>query len=177
MRKFLAISLALVMVLALSVTCFAETQRITTVPTTKTEDVKISYVAGTSAPATYAVDVEWDSLTFVYNASAKTWDTTDHVEVNNAGSWQNDTATITVTNHSNVPITSTIAYAAGTANGNAVATLTGGGETVLDAAAGSVVDAQEATLAITGTPALGAESATATIGTLTVTIAAAAVRE
>ena len=175
MRKFLAISLALVMVLALSVTCFAE--RITTVPTTKTEDVKISYVAGTSAPDTYAVDVEWDSLTFVYNASGKTWDTTNHVEVNNAGSWQNDTATITVTNHSNVDIKSTIAYAAGTANGEAVATLTGGAETTLAAAEGETVASQTATLKIAGTPALGAESATATIGTLTVTIAAAAVRQ
>ena len=170
MKKFLAISLALVMVLALSVTCFAA--RLNNVGETS-EDVKISYVAGTSAPATYAVDIAWDSLTFVYNASAKSWDATNHVEVNNAGSWQNDTATITVTNHSNVDIKSTIAYAAGTANGEAAATLTGGGEQTLAAAAGAEVATQTATLKIAGTPALGAENATVTIGTLTVTIAAA----
>ncbi len=169
MKKFFAISLALVMVLALSVTCFAATLN---APGNVTEDVKINYVAGASAPATYAVDVEWDSLTFTYNASAKTWDDVNHVEVENAGAWVNNSAKITVTNHSNVAIKSTIAYTAGTANGTAVATLTGGAETTLAAAAGATVAKQEATLAIAGTPTLAATSAVSTIGTLTVTIAA-----
>ena len=164
MRKFFAISLALVMVLALSVTCFAE--RITTVPGTDSAEVKVSYTDGAAAPPTYAVDVAWESLSFTYVQSAQEWDATNHVEKDSGESkWQNANATITITNHSNRAVYATVVYAAGTASGTAVFELTNGAEEQLAAAAGSSVATKTATLTATGIPA---EDAAATVvGTVT----------
>ena len=174
MKKFFALALALVLTFAMAVTCFAATGS-TTVPAGDSREVVINYVAGSTAPATYAVDIAFESMAFTYNAAAKSWDAENPVEVENAGGWEGNTsAKITVTNHSNVAIKSTIAYAAAaTTNGTVVATLDGGTETTLAAATEASAPKQEATLTITGTPELAAESTTFTLGTVTVTIAAA----
>lgn len=170
MRKFFAISLALVMVLALSVTCFAE--RITTLPGTESAEVKVSYTDGAAAPATYAVDVAWESLSFTYVQSAQEWDATNHVEKDSGESkWQDADATITITNHSNRAVKATVAYVAGTASGTAAFALTGGEEATLAAAAGNSVATKTATLTASGVPAVDAQNVT--VGTVTVTIATA----
>ena len=170
MRKFFAISLALVMVLALSVTCFAVT--VTEVPYTETQNVTVSYTDGAAAPATYAVDVAWESLSFTYVQSAQEWDATNHVEKDAATSgWSDADATITITNHSNRAVKATVAYAAGTASGTAEFALTGGAESTLAAAAGASVATKTATLTASGIPAENAQNAV--VGTITVTIAAA----
>lgn len=169
MRKLFAISLALVMVLALSVTCFAA--RITTVPGTESAEVKVSYTDGAAAPATYAVDVAWESLEFTYVQSAQEWDATNHVEVDAGESkWTDADATITITNHSNRAVKATVAYEAGTASGTASFALTGGEEATLAAAAGAAVATKTATLTASGIPAENAQNVV--VGTVTVTIAA-----
>ena len=171
MRKFFAISLALVMVFALSVTCFAA--RISELPGSESTEVKVSYTDGAAAPATYAVDVAWESLTFVYVQSAQEWDATNHVEVDAGESkWQDADATITVTNHSNRAVKATIAYAAGTASGTAAFELADGAESELAAAAGASVATKVATLRVSGIPAEDANETV--VGTVTVTINAVA---
>ncbi len=167
MRKFFAISLALVMVLALSVTCFAA--RVTQLPGTETQNVTVSYTDGAAAPATYAVDVAWESLSFTYVQSAQEWDATNHVEKDSGTSgWSDADATITITNHSNRSVWATVAYAAGTASGTAAFNLTGGAQSELVAAAGSAVATKTATLTASGVPAEDATNAV--VGTVTVTI-------
>ena len=169
MRKFFAISLALVMVLALSVTCFAA--KITAVPGSESADVTVTYADGAAAPATYAIDVVWESLSFTYVQSAQEWDAVNHVEKDSGTSaWQDADATITITNHSNRAVKATVAYAAGTASGTAAFALTGGEESTLAAAAGASVATKTATLTASGIPAEDADAAV--VGTVTVTIAA-----
>jgi hypothetical protein len=172
MRKFFAISLALVLVLALSVTCFAE--RITSLPGNESVDVTVSYTDGAAAPATYAVDVAWESMSFTYVQSAQEWDATNHVEKDSGTSgWSDADATVTITNHSNRSVWATVAYvAAGEASGSAAFELTGGAESELVAAAGASVATKTATLTASGIPAENADEAV--VGTVTVTIAAAA---
>lgn len=171
MKKFFAISLALVMVLALSVTCFAAV--VETVPYTETQNVTVSYNGGAAAPATYAVDVAWEALSFTYNASGKTWDSVEHVEKDaGTGAWVDADAQITIKNHSNRAINATVAFTAGTASGSAAFTLTGGETSALAAAAGATVATKTATLTASGVPAV--DAANAVVGTVTVTIAAVA---
>lgn len=169
MKKLLVLSLAIVMMFAMATTCFAATLN---AAGSTTSDVKVTYNSGSAAPATYAVDVAWGDLTFEYAQSAQEWDATNHVEKDSGTSdWTQKTATITVTNHSNVAVKSTISYEAGTASGTASFTLTDGEVTTLAAATPSNQATQTATLTASGVPAAGANETT--VGTVTVTIAAA----
>lgn len=171
MKKFFAISLALVMVLALSVTCFAAT--VNSVPYTETQNVTVSYNGGADAPATYAIDVAWQALSFTYTASGKVWDSVNHVEkdVGTSG-WVDADAEITITNHSNREIKAAVVFTAGTASGTAAFNVTGGAESTLAAAAGATVATKTATLTASGIPDVNATNAV--VGTVTVTIAAVA---
>ena len=122
MKKFLALALALVMICALSVTCFAaEPERIDNNTKTDSAEVKVTYVDGAGAPNTYAVDVVWDDLTFTYTQSAQEWDPVEHVEKDaDTSAWNKTSATIEVRNHSNAAIWVTVEYepADGVADGN-----------------------------------------------------------
>ncbi len=105
MKKLLALVLAGVMVMGLSVTAMAETQ-ITTLPGSDSEQVEITVNPGTKTP-TYRVDVTWEDLTFNYDFKADaTWDPATHTYSGDATTegWNKTTANITVTNHSNVPV-------------------------------------------------------------------------
>ena len=178
MKKFFALALALVLTLAMAVTCFAAAHDITANNGSKGQEIVINYKAGTNAPDTYAVDIVFETMSFTYNAAAKSWDAEKHVEVENEGKWEGDTsAKITVTNHSNVAIQSTIKYVEATTNGSLSVNLTGDTVKTLAAAAGATVATQEATLTVDGTPELVAESVSFTLGTVTVSIAAVVVAE
>ena len=110
MKKFFAIALALVLTLALSVTSFAA---ITAVDGTATKDVTAKYVAPTYSADVYGVDVEFGKMEFTYTAAAQgTWDPDTHTYIESAiAYWTPDGNTVKVTNHSNVAITVTVAYA------------------------------------------------------------------
>lgn len=63
--------------------------------------------AGTRAAqaAEVSVDIEWDSLVFTYHAgSGSTWDAQSHSYQTADGGWADETATITVTNHSDTAV-------------------------------------------------------------------------
>ncbi len=173
MKKFLAISLALVMVLALSVTCFAEITFELEELGEVSENVTVTYNDGAAAPDTYAIDIEWGDLSFEYTQVKQKWDAQNHVEVDDGTSgWVNNTATITVTNHSNVDVNAKIEYIAGTASGTASFALTGGNATDLAEATPAEQAKLQATLTASGVPAEDANNAV--VGSIKVTIAAAA---
>lgn len=117
MKKIFALILAVIMIATMSVTAFAaETV------TTDGDEVEITvngtYNAGGTAATTISVVVSWDSMEFTYTgASEGTWDPATHSYTGSiAAGWSTETATITVTNHSNSAITATCSFEA-TANG------------------------------------------------------------
>jgi len=180
MKKFFAISLALVMVLALSVTCFAAyTPTMDALADTATKDVTVTYVAGGTSAEIYAVDVVFDDMSFTYTAASEgTWDPSTHTYKDiDAAEWNKTSAAITVTNHSNVAIDVTVSYEKADGYTGAVApSITNGEFELARATAGSEFAAAPtatATLNIgAGVPVSGNENLT--IGTITVAIAAAA---
>lgn len=170
MKKLLVLSLAIVMMFAMASTCFAADVQFGAVGE-KSADVKVTYTAGDGAAATYAVDVTWGDLTFEYTQSNQVWDAENHVEKDadeSASKWTQTTANIEVKNHSNVAVKSTITYTAGAANGTATFTLTGGDTQTLAAATPETQPTHTATLTASGAP-----TASATVGSVKVTIAAA----
>lgn len=62
--------------------------------------------------AEVSVDIEWDSLVFTYHAgSGSTWDAQTHSYQTTDGGWTDDTATITVTNHSDTAVLAGFSFA------------------------------------------------------------------
>lgn len=104
MKKFLSLALVLVMALTLSVSVFAGTTTLNDTDPTTTGDLPVKVTTTISTPDVYSVDVEWETLSFTYNAT-KTWQPADHSYAY-SGTWADDrnTATVTVTNHSNVAV-------------------------------------------------------------------------
>ena len=173
MKKFLALALALVMICALSVTCFAEeTVRIDNDEVTEAEaTVKATYVPKEFSVDVYGVDVTFGSMQFTYTDTDQgTWDPDTHSYTDSAeAAWScaPGAGDVTVTNHSNVDITVTVEYdgaAGGKFNGNATATFD------LDTAVGKAVGAADKeTVALTLTEAINATNNS--LGTVTVTVA------
>ena len=172
MKKFLSIALALVLTLALSVTCFAAIDAEGAGSETKTVTAK--YVAPTFSGDVYGVDVEFGKMEFTYTAAKQgTWDPETHTYLESAtAKWTADGNTVEVTNHSNVAITVTVEYE----NAQGVEGVTGVTGTLangtFDLAAGVVGDVDgaasgTATLTLAGEIAADNDA----IGTVTVTIA------
>ena len=173
MKKILCIALVLVMTFALSVTCFAA-KDITAVDGFKSETVKVGYNEGDKSATVYGVDVVFEAMTFNYTAASQgTWDPDTHTYKDIAAAkWDKTEAKVTVTNHSNAAIVATVAYAKGDYNGavkveveNATLNLASAVDTTVNAAPSAF-----ATVKVSGDAAKG-ESV---VGTVTVTIAAAA---
>ena len=124
MKKLVALILAVVMVLACSISVFADT----VTPTGDgSKDVKSTVVDKNGddlddddddIPKVYHVVVEWDSMEFTFKAEQAAedliWDSTNHKYSNLTGEWQNNTGRkLTLTNHSNA----TVGFAANFENG------------------------------------------------------------
>ena len=174
MKKFFALALALVLTAAMAVTCFAATYTIKEIGGTATENVKVVYNEGGKSAPVYGVDVVFEDMTFKYTAASQgTWDPDSHTYVDIAqATWDKTSANVTVTNHSNAPIAASVVYAAGTYEGGVVVNVENG-EFTLDSATGTAYEAapnKTAIVKVSGDAAKG-ESV---VGTITVTIAAAA---
>lgn len=104
MKKFLSLALVLVMALTLSVSVFAGTTTLNDTDPTTTGDLPVKVATTLTTPDVYSVTVAWDELSFTYNAT-KTWQPADHSYAY-SGEWAGgkNTATVTVTNHSNVAV-------------------------------------------------------------------------
>ena len=155
-------------------------------PTSNSKDVTGNYIAKTEAGTVYSVDIAWGGMTFDYNAGSEgTWNATNHeytgvVEPYWSWSTDNDNNKITVTNHSNTAIDAKLGFApaaginvtgafkdaAAKDSGNAIANDT----LRIENAENGAAQIGYAFFHITG----GEISAKGTIGTITVTINAAA---
>lgn len=113
MKKILATILALAMVLSLSVSALAEdkTENIT-INSTSVGTVEVSIADVTDT--VYSVTVAWEDTAMEYMKDNGVWNPETHEYVPNEESeernyWIDAWTTVTVTNHSNAPVTATIA--------------------------------------------------------------------
>lgn len=120
MKKVLSFVLALVMVMALSVTAFAEDYTYTDVTTPKTNDVEVTagYTAGvdTEGATTYKFTVNWEasdtSLKYVGEKAEYVWDASNPANLHynrnvtnpDAGWHGSYVLAVTVTNYSNAAL-------------------------------------------------------------------------
>lgn len=183
MKKIFALILAVMMIATMSVTAFAAESpaNVTTDGGTATINVSGTYNAGDAADDVISVDVAWAGMEFTYNAASEgTWNPKTHnYDGATAAGWSTNKGTITVTNHSNVAVTATLAWAQNT---NLTGTITG----TFTETSGTADDKVLELATAVGTTFAGAPSATAefgisgdaiaadeTLGTITVTIAKA----
>ena len=116
MKKFLASAFAFALAISTSVTAFAANTD--TNDGTKGTDITVNgtYQAAEAPADVIAVDIVWDAMDFTYTAPSKgTWNAGTH-EYENAteGGWAATGGTdpkITVTNHSNVAVDASFAFA------------------------------------------------------------------
>lgn len=171
MKKFLALLMALTVVLSMSTTAFAAST-----PSEEDEsiDVTAKYSNTATTPDVYSLDIRWDDMTFTYSESgSKVWDPATHTYTDETtASWDKTTAKITVTNHSNVDVEVTFGYAAEAATG-ITGTLDKTSETLAAGVENDVANAASvtATLTIAGKPSSTVTETGVKIGTVTVSIA------
>lgn len=111
MRKVFTIVLALILAMGLSTSSFAVTspQTITNLEDgAKTVEIGVTgtYVGSNSTREVYSVDVEWGAMSFTYSDGSSTiWNPKTHTyeTLSNVG-WTADGNTVTVTNHSSLPV-------------------------------------------------------------------------
>lgn len=109
-KKVLAVVLALVMALALSVTAFAGENNGKKPEDAPTKiDVTGAY-SGEGTPAdVYSVDISWGSMEFTYKTTGeKTWNPENHqYNLTEGDGWEcaDGADVVTVVNHSNAPVT------------------------------------------------------------------------
>ncbi len=111
MRKVFTIVLALILAMGLSTSSFAATspQTITNLEDgAQTVEIGVTgtYVGSNSTREVYSVDVEWGAMSFTYSDGSSTiWNPKTHTyeTLSNVG-WTADGNTVTVTNHSSLPV-------------------------------------------------------------------------
>lgn len=117
MKKFFVTMLSMAVLMSASVTAFAADgggNKETVGETSKIIAVNATYTDNTSdAGKKVSVDVQWDSMEFTYDmGTTKAWNPEKHAYDYSAAGWKETTGkNITVTNHSNVDVNATFAYA------------------------------------------------------------------
>lgn len=161
MKKICAILLAAVLLVSLTAV-FAVTA---TTETPATADVK-AQVNKTTADGVVSVDVKWDNLEFTYTDNDGKWNPTTHKFDGVVKEWS-EAKNITVTNHSNIGITATAAYAK---DGENDVVITLGDAVTLESAVGTeVASAPSKTISVTPSGTTANEEMTK-VGTITVSI-------
>lgn len=174
MKKLLAIVCALTLVMSMSATVFAAEESETVGQNGSKEiEVNAKYSSSTSTPNVYSVDIAWSSMTFTYTQKdTKNWNAADHsYDTDSEGTWDKTSATITVTNHSNVSVNVDVEYTA-VENTGITGTLTNGTAVLNAGAEGSYdsADSVTTTLTISGTPSTTVTAEGVKVGTIKVTI-------
>lgn len=169
MKRIITLAMTLALVMSLTVPAFAYG------PGDEKElDVTAKYNSSTTTKPVYSVDIEWDSLTFVYNeTNTKTWKPSDHsYDTATNGSWDKTSANITVTNHSNAAVTVAMAYTASATDSGVTAALTGGSKTLAPGVENkaSEADSVTGTVTISGKPNSSVTASGITVGSVTITI-------
>lgn len=173
MKKMMSLILALMVVMSLSITTFADED------IRKSADVKGTYTSGSNG-IVYSVDISWAGLEFTYNGASKgTWDPENHTYIGaTEAGWADGEGTITVTNHSNTDITATPSYAAASGYESASMIFSDGEnqiENLLVASADNGADGVEGkpvtgTITVTPTGSLPEGTQDAIIGRITISI-------
>ena len=138
-------------------------------------EVKGTYQPGGSGAVVYSVDIAWTDMSFTYTGAGEgTWDPETHqYSGSSEGAWTVSNDSITVTNHSNAPVTATASYAADPDYGSTTMTFDNNGATVATAVGTEVASAPSATITVTPGGTLAESANGGKIGTITVSIAAA----
>lgn len=171
MRKFFAIFLVVCLSWDVGITVLAS-EHMAQVGSKEIE-VTAKSTSTVSTPIVYSVDIDWGNMNFTYTRhNTNKWNAGNHsYSLVSDGAWDNPTANITVTNHSNVAVQVKMMY---TAQGNTgvKGTLT---NATAELAAGEVgnyssADSVTATLTVSGTPNSTVASDGVKVGTIKVTI-------
>lgn len=182
MKKFFAITIAIVMMMAMVATAFAA-EGSSTKQDGETQDIAVNAKyngSGTTEAPVISVNVAWDAMEFTYNVGgSKVWHADDHSYTTDTTSkWSETGNKVTITNHSNIDvkvkteykpeetykdITGTFTYTK-TADNDGYITLTRGLKDKKDSA-----DNVVATLTLKGELADTVKTSTK-VGTITVTI-------
>ena len=167
MKKLISLALAIVMVMCLSTTAFATTAE---APGDYTAEVTGSYVPGNEGSGiVYCVDIAWGDLNFTYHAEkGAVWHTDSLTYSKGEDAYWVGESTITVTNRSNTKISVEPKYAPATGYEGAGMTF---GTNKLKVASAELGTAQTGTITVKPNGYLPAMDASATIGTITLTIA------
>ena len=138
-------------------------------------EVKGTYNAGISGGVVYSVDIAWTDMSFTYTGAGEgTWNPETHqYSGSSEGAWTASNDSITVTNHSNAPVTATASYAADPDYGSTTMTFGNNEATVATAVGTEVASAPSATITVTPGGTLAESANGGKIGTITVSIAAA----
>ncbi len=108
MKKFLSLTLVLAMLAAmLCIPTFAAKE---TLEGAGSQDIDVYLELNGSVQHKYSVDIDYDSMTFIYNASGFKWNISENGYSYSYGDsdWTTDTQTVKITNHSDMPIKYTV---------------------------------------------------------------------
>lgn len=169
MKKFIAIIAAIAMIATMSVCAFAAADLTdTNAATGVTEDVIANYVDDEATKVDEIhLEVEWDDTEFTYTATGKIWNEEKLAWEDNAGSWTDDEAAVSVETKSSKGVTVTVAYTAAEEDGVA-ATFDETSATLVAADADEGETTATFTLTVDEGEAIDADT---TAGTIKVTVA------
>jgi len=173
LKKFTAIILAVMLVMAMSATAFAaESGTIDTAAGSKTIDVSAQYTTNATTPTVYSVDLAWDAMSFTYTAAGtREWNPSTHSYKDNTTASWSDGKTITVTNHSNAAVTAGFAYAASDGFAAAAGSFTASTLSLATAVDTTVSGAPKSTTTFSLSGTLpNTQTTSGKIGTITVTL-------
>lgn len=107
MKKTITILLALLMMATFSVSAFAASA-----DKSENIDVKAEYKDNSTTTDEISVDISWGAMEFTYTVSGeKNWNANEHkYDDNTKAAWTAKGNTVTVTNHSNVAVTTTFSF-------------------------------------------------------------------
>ena len=112
MKKIITLVLALVMIMSMSVTAFAAESEATNDGKSNTSITVTGKYVASEPEAVISVDISWGAMEFTYSEGSKgTWSPTNHQYENaTEAGWNVTGNTITLTNHSNVPVNATFSF-------------------------------------------------------------------
>ena len=163
MKKFLTIALVVAMMLSLAVVASAETldSRENDYTGVSSGNIQIDYIddSNSESATVYYVVVTWADTAMSYTKSGNTsvWNPETHqYEDQSTTSWTDNTATVTVFNHSNAAIKATLTIANDTVNNGVTLAVEGESTLNIVSAVDKAIDAPELegefTIKATGAP-------------------------
>lgn len=180
MKKLIAMLLCVLLVVSMSVTAFATDTGIGEY----NPEVKVTITNKNGEPIDpaeiYKVEVAWDGLEFQITADKAEWNTTDLMyDLTNGVLDENESGTVTVTNHSNAAVNVAASFPNNNNSKTSIvsygitATLSGENGELASAVNQTEAPTKEYTVTPSGTPAAQVPDLTFTVDTIKVTVSVA----